>query len=384
MRQRESFYILPTRILLNEYGASYYAAHNQALHRFVSPDGAAVFGIKTKMFKYDAIKKLLLSGYIDKIELQVKDIRENYNLLNDAIRLIFFSLYRTRIKMTLLESIYDSAMIQKWNHAHPKNAIHPWTRFSEKTLEAFLGGRTKQIQEINNTLFGRVMNALPKTKLQNNDEKERLMIFAKDLIDNLSPLIRFVLIGSDAMDRTALINRIVVQIQAFIVNLDIIDLASLLGIELVSAAERANLVRLLGAAGDLREQLENPERRKKILDAKGYRGSTIVVAIHKAERTANQRVKFRFSVYNDGADVNEEKELMENYAERAWDFLSGDSLDAFFKNPRGIHGGYDDYGMCFYYLNVLADHCEKFKVLLNSTIKQSPDGKVVTSLRFGL
>jgi hypothetical protein len=172
------------------------------------------------------------------------------------------------------------------------------------------------------------------------------------------------------------------------VNLDILSLASLLAVELAAAAERSALVRVLEEKKiqDIRSVLESPERRKAIMEAQRYRGSTVVVSIPGEAASKSGRLRFRLSVYNDGAGAEAERKLMEDFTERSYRFNDGQHLADFFKAPQSQRGPgvYEDNGLCFYYLTILQGQCRKNNIFLDADIKKSLAGdSVVTTLRFG-
>jgi hypothetical protein len=123
------------------------------------------------------------------------------------------------------------------------------------------------------------------------------------------------------------------------------------------------------------------------MDEKRFRGSTVVVAIPREPAPENRRLRFRLSVYNDGADAEAERKLMEDFTERSYSFNMGQHLADFFKAAparRDRSVVYEDNGLCFYYLTILQTQCRKNNILLDANIKKSDSGEsVVTTLRFG-
>jgi hypothetical protein len=146
-------------------------------------------------------------------------------------------------------------------------------------------------------------------------------------------------------------------------------------------AERSALLRALGNQKDGEAFLANPDKRKAIMEANKFRGTTIVVSVPKYAPKNKGRIKFRFSVYNDGADVEAERKLMEDFTERSYSFKAGQHLDDFFRESPDAYG---DNGMRFYYLNILYDLCRRHNMLMDSNIKESHSGEsLVTTLSFG-
>jgi hypothetical protein len=385
-RNRSMFFNIPTRIILNGAGVSFFVSHNRFLHRFETSDGAEFFGFRLERVNYSWLKKLFLKGYLEKVEIQVKDISQNNQFLGDAIKMVFFAMYRRRISLSVMENIYESPMLRAWNRANPRKQIRPGARISEKSLRDLLQTMPDKVTDIQNRLLEFVLAKLPQVEpATDGEDRRRLHNFIRELIAETDPLIFFVLVGSRNEDKENLLRNISQQISQYVKHIDILDLASLLGIELVSAAERSALVRLMGGRQDIRSYLESPERRQGLMAEKKFRGSTVVVAVSKEILAEKHRLRFRFSVYNDGADVDMERKLMEDFTERSYSFSSGQALDEFFKTShQNMPMVYEDNGLCFYYLTILQEQCAKNHINLETHIQASTSGKsVVTTLRFG-
>ncbi|MDR1900029.1 MAG: hypothetical protein LBQ55_08485 [Treponema sp.] len=386
-RRRNLFLCIPSRIILNEKGAALFISHNKPLHRFETTDGERHFGFRLEKISFAWLKKLLLKDLLKKMETQIKDISACRVHLEDTIKLVFFSMCRHRINQSILERVYDCPVVRTWNRANPKKSIGPGMKMEEESFRDQLNSRMPGgLENLKGELYHKIIKSLPPSLVEAREEPMDIYHFVRELVSDLNPLVFFILAGSTPEDRFRLIQEINKVMIQFVGYFDIVNLASLLTIELVSAAERSALVRLLENAGDIRGILENPDRRKAVMAEKHFRGSTVVAAV-PAIIPENQRLRFRISVYNDGADLDEERKLMEDFTERSYTFKSGQRLEEFFKTPlsRRGPGVYEDRGLCFYYLTILQDQCRKNKIPLDTAIKNSPSGEsVVTTLWFSL
>ncbi|MDR2768854.1 MAG: hypothetical protein LBB82_11080 [Treponema sp.] len=86
-RQRNLFFYIPSRIILNEKGASFFTGHKKPLHCFETADGGRDFGFYLEKTGFLWLKKLIANNYLKKIEIQVKDISERRTHLEDAVKL---------------------------------------------------------------------------------------------------------------------------------------------------------------------------------------------------------------------------------------------------------------------------------------------------------
>jgi hypothetical protein len=388
-RRRNRVFCVPSRIILNEQGTSFFTGHDRPLHHFETTGGERQFGFHLERAGYSWLKGLILNSYLKKIEIQVKDAAASRSHLEDIIKLVFFSMFRHRINASILSYIYDSPVIRAWNRGNPKKSIGPGMKLREGAFRDLLNAKVPGgLEKLKAELYQKIIKNLPTVSPGPWDDSRDKCHFIAEVISRINPLILFVLAGSRGDDRFMLIQNMVREILGFMHRLDMVNLAALLTIELVSAAERSALVRLLEDTGNVIGILEDPGKRKSIMEEKRFRGSTVVAAIPGGLPQENRRLRFRISVYNDGADTDAdaERRLMEDFTVRNFTFKDGRDLEEFFKAPRSRRENsvYEDSGLCFYHLNTLRDQCRKNNILLDASIKNSHSGKsVVTSLWFG-
>jgi hypothetical protein len=386
-RCRDSFFHIPSRIILNERGTAFFLAYGKPLHCFETADGERRFGFHLEKTGFSWLKKLISNNYLKKMEMQVKDISACRTHLEDTIKLIFFSMFRHRINISILNAVYDSRMVRTWNRANPKKSIGPGMKMAEKSFIELLNSRAPgRLEDLKSGIYHAVLESLPPSIVRQQEDPRDLRNFTTELISHINPLVFFVLAGSNTTDAFMLIKNISRRIIECIYRFDIVNLAALLAIELVSAAERSALVRMLENTGNITSLLENPGRRKSIMEEKRFRGSTVVVSVPGEIPQENRRIRFRISVHNDGAGAEAERRLMEDFTERNFSFKDGKDLEEFFKTPRSRRENsvYEDNGMCFYHLNTLKEQCGKNKIPLETAIKNSQSGKsVITTLWFG-
>jgi hypothetical protein len=386
-RRRDLFFRIPSRIILNDRGTSFFIAHHKPLHCFETADGDRHFGFYLEKTGFSWLKKLIINNYLRKMEIQVRDISAGRIHLEDAVKLVFFSMFRHRINLSILDHIYSSPLIRSWNRANPKNSIGPGMKLAEESFRELLdSGAPGRLEELKAGLYRKIVKSLSPSLAKSREDSRDLCHFVSELVFHISPLVFFVLTRSSDADALTLVQNISRGVGECIHRFDIVNLASLLTVELASAAERSALIRLMENAGNITGFLEDPDKRKAVMTKGRFRGSTVVVAVPGEIPRENRRLRFRISVYNDGADAEAERKLMENFTERNFSFKDGRDLEEFFKNPRSRRetGLYDDNGLCFYHLNALRDQCRKNRILLDAGIKNSPSGKsVVTTLWFG-
>jgi hypothetical protein len=287
-------------------------------------------------------------------------------------------MFRHRITLSLLEQIYQSPILRAWNRANPKKAIGPGVIIPKKTLWALLDSVKDKIKTTQTELQYYILKILPPAEQNGWEEKRKLNNFVLELVEDLDPLILFVLTGSKDLDKQALLHKIAVEVSQFIRMISILDMASLLSIELVSDAER---VALQSTLKYLNFQLGTTVNFKDLVDSNKIKGTTIIVSIPTYLPPSTSRLKFRISVYNDNSNVDAEQKLMEDFMDRVYRFKPESGVD---KDLEDYGQYYNENMLRFHYLSIIRGLCKKHNVLVDFGLKKSPSGQsVVTTLSFG-
>jgi hypothetical protein len=377
-RVRSRTLSIPARIVLNEAGIAFFAQNKQALHRFTTADGDPHYGLHFNSVSFWYLKTLFLDRFVERLEIRVSDISKNHAILSDLVKLVFFSMFRHRITLSLLDQIYQSPILRVWNRVNPKKAIGPGIVIPKNTLWALLDSVKDKIKMTQTELQCYILKILPPAEKSGWDEKRKLNNFALELVEDLDPLILFVLAGSKEEDKHILLRKIAMEVSQFIRMVSILDMASLLSIELVSDAERVALQRVLL---DSKLQFGKAVNFKDLVNSNKIKGTTMVVSIPTYLPPDSSRLKFRISVYNDNSDVEAEQKLMEDFMGRTYRFKPESGAE---KDVEDHWQYYNESVLRFHYLSIIRGLCKKHNVLVDFGMKKSPSGRsVVTTLSFG-
>lgn len=369
----------PLRIVLNSTGESFYGRHQKPLHRFETADGEKRYGFRLKSAEFRWLKTMFRRGFIEKMEIHISDIAANNRLLNDSVKLVFFSMFRHRIICSVTEEIYRSPMVRTWNRTHPKQAIGPDTSSSPKLHQLITNSLGEEVHTLKETLTARSIARISSGLMREDEDRKRISHFIADLVTDLNPLVLFVLVGSKDQDRSSLLSNITHEIVKCARIIDILDLASVFTMELVSAAERSALLRSMKSIR--KNGLPDTESRQKLMDDAKFRGTTMVISVPNYIPGKTGRLKFQFSVYNDASDAETERKLLEDSYNGVRSYESSQQLDVFFQTDYRQFG---DNSLRFFYLSQLKTQCEYHKILFDAVIQQSSiRDSLVTSLSFG-
>jgi hypothetical protein len=379
---------IPARIILNGTGVLFFNIHNRILRRFDDSKGNTRFGFIMETIDLVWLKKMLLKGFVEKIEIKISEIARCNDVLSDTVRLVFFSMFRHRITLSVLDHVYNSPMLRAWNRANPKYSIGPGVNLPKQTLKKILSSLESSVTQIQTQL--RKCIVINNSEIREKwDEDKKLDLIVDEIVRDLDPLIFFILVGSKEKDRMVLLKDIATQITAFINMIDVLDMASLLSVELASAAERSALLRAM-MNRNVDNVLRDIPKLKPFLKENKFSGTTVVISIPRYTRINNEHLKFRISFYNVAADADRERKLMEDFNERNGRFGPEKRLDDFFQEE----GVGVDNTMRFYYLTRLHQLCEKHDILMGSKISTTAKNNIdipgvnisasVTTLYFGL
>lgn len=357
------------------------------MRQFEDSGGRSRFGFTMKAVDLIWLKKMLLKGFVGKIELEISEIARTSDVLNDAVRLIFFAMFRHRMTLSVLDHIYNSSMIRTWNRANPKHSIGPGVTLPKETIRTILKPIEATVLQIQTQIREFLENRIPLIK-DKWDDQEKLLFFIDEIVKDLDPLIFFILAGSKEEDRMVMIKDIGAKIITFANMVDALDMASLLSIELASTAEKSALMRVM-TQQNFSDMIKDISKLKPLVKESKFRGTTIVISIPRYISKNGERLKFRLSFYNDAADADTERRLMEDFTERNGRFGPEKKLDDYFYKE----GSYGDNAMRFYYLTMLRQLCEEHNIMMNLGIRAAHSSNQdffessvasVTTLSFGL
>ena len=400
-REKIRFISVPARFILNEAGVSFFQKHDRPMRYFEDSGGASRYGFDMETIDLAWLKKMLLKGLVEKIEIEIQEIARTNVVLSDAVRLIFFSMFRHRITLSVLDHIYNSPMLRAYNRANPKRSIGPGVVLSKETIKAALKPLEVTVIKIQIQLRGLVVNRLRSIE-DKWDDKNKLALFIEEIIQELDPLIFLILVGSKEKDRIVLINNIATQIADFANMVDLLDMASLLSIELASAAERSAMMRVM-TQQNISDIFKVIPRLRHLMKENKFKGTTIVISIPRHMNKNKERLKFRLSFYNDAADADTERKLMEDFSYLNRRFVPEPAAE-----PRRGRGSppvkdlgdffykeevYGDNAMRCYYLSMLRQLCDRHNIIMDLGIRTNKHlsqdltenaEASVTTLSFGL
>jgi hypothetical protein len=367
-RERPRCLDLRARVVLGETGVRFFGTRSTTLHRFEGPDGQARYGFRLRTVDVPWLRRLLLSGFVDKAEFPVRDVGSVKDDVADLARLVVFSMLYGRFRSSVTARAVDSDVIRRWNRTHPHLAMDAQNAVSPAELRGALESRAEAIQELKREIAVPVMRTISIDEKRSAEDKKRLARFAQDLLNNLDPLVYFVLLGSPAEARLAIEGDVGKELLSALDKVDLADYLALMVLELMSAAERSTLIDLVGSGvppSELRAQLEDPAKRRELL-ARLPNGlaSAMVWSIARRWSLGRWRYRLRLGLYDGSSSYEDSLRLFE---ERGRLSVSDKSLKEFYEAGTGPYG---DDGLGWYYLSFLGEACENMGVGFEASVRE--------------
>ncbi len=381
MGERPHCIDLKSKIVLTKEGASFFKNRATGLHSFTTPEGDTRYGFKLKMVDIPWLKRLLLAGFVDKAEFPVTDLSSVKNEIGDLARLVVFSMLYGYFNSSIIDRAVRTEVIAKWNRAHPHQSLDAQNAVSPVELKNALKSRSDAIDVIKKEISEPIMKSLLIDQRKTDDERKRLIYFIKELLDTVDPLIYFVLLCSNPLERQKIEQDIIKIIHSVLERVDLADYLSLMVLELMSAAERSTLVELLGPEtkpSEVRSILENPDKRRElILKLPHGLASIMVWSLSRRWSLGRWRYRLKLSLYDGSSSFEDTKRMFD---ERGRVSLGERSLQDLYEHGTGPYG---DDGLGWYYLSFIAEACEHMGVHFEAAVKER-QGKGTASVNLML
>jgi hypothetical protein len=358
------------RVVLNDDGSKFFKSRSAPLSIFESPEGDPRYGFRLKSVDVPWLKRLLLSGFVDKAEFPVRDISSVKNELGDLSRLVVFSMLFGCFRSSIIARVVDTDVIRRWNRMHPHQSLDAKNAVSPAELKVALASRAESIEELKQEILQPVLRSITTSQKRSPEDIRRINYFVRDLLNNLDPLVYFVLLGSAPEARRALQIDIGRQLLSSVAKIDLADYLTLMVLELMSAAERTTLIELLGSdvpPSQVRAQLENPEKRMALLSRlPNGLASAMVWSLARRWSLGRWRYRLRLGLFDGSSSYEDSRRLFE---ERGRLSVSDRSLKEFYEQGTGPYG---DDGMGWYYLSFMAEACQKMNINFEASVRERP------------
>ncbi len=132
---------LTIRLLLTEAGIDYFVRNKKPFSRFILADDAEEQGVTLSGVPAPTLQKIVLRGYVHKIEVGVHNLAEQRQSLMDLHKLVTFASLYQQFSVLTSESLIQTAAVRQWNRRYPRYAVGPGTDPADKVRSVQIAGR---------------------------------------------------------------------------------------------------------------------------------------------------------------------------------------------------------------------------------------------------
>lgn len=354
---KKGYMDLPVRLILSEKGASYFSKQNMVLKRMHLSDQTQDFGIVLNEYTPASLQRMIVLGYIYKIEMNVHDAAAKRKQIMDLSKLISYAMLYKQFDAAVLDVVLRSDLIAKWNRVNVRNPIDYKTRINDAYLWKVLRKNKEIVEDIKEEIMVPVRNQVFRDINKRTKEKNMFVFLAEKYLNYLDPLVLFILSAyKGSTSYYDIISMIQTTISAYFNKANISEYLSLMILELSSSLRKLS-------------------RTAKPVEA--MEDLAVIWTVNKMKSNSQgKRQRLQVTVCNKKAEFQRMKDSIN---EKSSVNLKARSLKDFYLENVGA----SDLGL--YYLSYLSDECKKVDILFDSFVNQTTtdrDGLVNMVLTF--
>lgn len=336
------------KVIFTEEGVSYFTTQNKKISRFKLSDGLEEYGIQVVDFIPPTIQRMQLLGYISKFELPAGNLFKKRKEFIDLIKLLSYGMLYRQFSSVSFDKIVESELIQNWNRHNIKNPIDHKTKINAQVLNAFSDKNAGTIQEIKQTILEPILMKIQVSDRLQDSEKKVSSFLAQKFVDNLNPLLFFILtIHFGSTSYFQLIKVVQSFLSSYMDRANIPEYLALMIVELLTSLrmERGFDVDNLAA--------ENTSEEIYVL-----------CRISKRRNEPGDRGKLHFMISNKRQGFEEIKQRINS---RITAQVSGKSMKDFYEASPDLQ---ETMHLGLYYLSYLSEACKKVNINFESFVNR--------------
>lgn len=340
----------PIKIIFTDYGAEQFMRQNRTMNRYRLSDNLEEYGIQLEEYSPATVQRMLLLGYIGKLEMPLDDVVGKRKDIIDFSKLVAHAMLYRQFNTVAFDSLVQSELIQRWNRQNPKNTIDTKTKFKADLLQTLLKKNADAVKLVKQELLSHIHQKLERDRGATDEERRITLLLAERFLENLNPLVWFILTAyKDSDPYFRLMDQLKSLLGAYVGKASISEYLALMVIELLMSIHTADSISGPGEkeAGD--EETE----------------SYILWKINRKRPLPNDRAKMHITITNQRMVTGAIKSEIHDRANTS---VREKTLKDFYKDAG--EGGAPNLGL--YYLSYLNDACRKVGVLFESFVNSVP------------
>ncbi|NLK46364.1 MAG: hypothetical protein GX297_06905 [Treponema sp.] len=376
---------LPLRIIFTQEGSSQFINKRTKLKRIRLADNTEEFGIETSSISPSLLQRMFLADYIKQLEISMPEFSSSRQDILDLSKLTVYSVLYKQMDKLVLNQIFDTEIIKKYNRLNPAHMFDAKTEMSTAALRAKLLVMEKQYQTTKEDLLKPVLAKIMSRKDISIEEKNVQLLLSEKYLDNLSLYSWYLMLRFFKDDDFAIIQRIIQPtLQNFMEKSQIAEYIALMLMELAINSENNNFRKeakiMYRGIMDETAAIYDPDIRKKIISEITRKHEFISISWRFGGGSSNSigmQNRLQITLYNKEDVYDEIKESVDKTKAAA----SKDKTLIDFYNSDAT--GQDDSSLGLYYLSYLSEACQKVNVKFDSIVNQfSTNDLTVITLSF--
>ena len=381
--EKKTIINLPLKIILTQEGSTFFIKQNKKLLRFRLANNIDEYGISVTEFRPQSIQRLMLIGYISKIEIAKPEFVSSRQELMDISKLIVYSLLYKQYDNYIFHQILASDVIKKWNRLNPANIIDEKTNIRDKYLRSILVKNGKFIDDTRREILAPLYDFINRNESLLPEEKNIQLLLSEKFLMNMRPFIWFILTKfKDAPNFDGIVKTIRSSLTEYMDKAKIGEYIALMLMELVVSAENANIKKearvMFKGTVDMNTIMYDPNMRKKVI-AELERKHELVSLSWKlggGSTSIGTQGRLQIDIYN----MEEHSEAVQHSLNDKKNANLKEKSIVEFYNENPEDGENSELGL--YYLSYLSEACEKVNVRFESNASQFGSDLTVINLSF--
>ncbi|PIE97683.1 MAG: hypothetical protein CR988_06935 [Treponema sp.] len=366
--QKKRILELPLKLILTQEGSTFFIRQRKKLIKFKLAGDVEEYGIFLDKFQPSTLQRLLLAGFVSKIEISKSEFVSSRQEIMDLSKLIVYSVLYRQYDSFIFNEFINSPVIKKWNRLNPANIIDEKTHINEKILTQALSKNQNMIYQTKQQILGPLSSFILKNSQLSPEEKNVQLFLSEKFLNNLRPFTWFLLPKiKESPDADNILKVIRTGLVEYMDKTKIAEYVSLMLMELILSAENMNLrneaKNLFPELTNSQDALFDPTIRRRLV-AELEKKQELVFVSWKLGGSSSASIgtqgKLQITLYS----KNEKSEAVrENLNDVKNTDVDKNSLIDFYKD---MPEGSQDSSLGMYYISYLSDACEQVNVRFES------------------
>lgn len=340
---------IPIRVVFTDDGVTYFMQKNRSLQRFRTSDTRDEYGIRLSDFSAATVQKLLLMGYISKIEVPISDITERRSGIIDFTKLLTYGMLYQQFDSTTYGMIVNSEMVRHWNRRNARYPIDFQTPVNTDYLQSLLERNTNGVAEVRREIMEPAQERIRLDSRLIDQEKRIRILTAERLLDSMNPLSWFILSlyrGTRSYGQT--VPRLREELLAYLEKTSIGEYLALMLLEVLTNVKAH--ARVAGPGEDADDEMY------------------ILFKVKKHRNVEHDRGRLHVVVANDKTNFDEVQSAIR---EKSKTVVREKSLNDFYEAEAGGENAID---LGLYYLSFVQEACRDVNIHFQSFVHQMDAG----------